>query len=81
MDLCSERGLCIGDTYFEHMSLHKYTRVGRGQDGVNLKSIIDQVLVKKDMLRCVQDMRTARVMGRGLSDHNAVLCKVRLVGA
>ena len=59
MDLCSERGLCIGGTYFEHRNLHKYTRVARGQDGVKVKGIIDQVLVKKDMLRYVQDMRTA----------------------
>ena len=42
--------------------------------------MIDLVLVKKDMLRYVQDVRVVRGMGRGLSDHH-VLCKVRLVGA
>ena len=35
---------------FEHKSLHKYTRVAKGQDGVEVKSMIDLVLVKKDML-------------------------------
>ena len=49
---CSaERGLCLGNTYFEHKSLHKYTRVAKGQDGVEVKSMIDLVLVKKDILR------------------------------
>ena len=42
--------------------------------------MIDLVLVKKDMLRYVQDMRAVRGMGHGLSDHCIVLCKVRLVG-
>ena len=77
---CEERDLCVGNTYFEHRSLHKYTRVSRGREGVEIKSIIDLVLVKRDMLRHVQDVKVMRGMGRGLSDHYVVLCKVRLVG-
>ena len=42
--------------------------------------MIDLVLVKKAMLCYVQDVRAVRGMGRGLSDHHVVLCKVRLVG-
>ena len=42
--------------------------------------MIDLVLVKKDMLRYVQDVRAVRGMGRGLSDHHVVLGKVGLVG-
>ena len=38
------------------------------------------VLVKRGMLRYVQDVRAVRGMGRGFSDHHVVLCKVRLVG-
>ena len=71
----------MGDTYFKHRSVHKYTRVVGGRDGVEIKSMIDMVLVKKDMLRYVHDMRVVRGMERGLSDHHVVLCKVRLVGA
>ena len=55
----------MSNTFFEHQSLHKYTRVARGQDEVEVKSMINLVLVKKDMLRCVQDV---------------ILCKVRVVG-
>ena len=43
--------------------------------------MIVQVRVKKDMLRYVLYMRTERGLGRGLSDHHVLLCKVRLVGA
>ena len=43
--------------------------------------MIDLVLVKTDMLHYVNDASSVRGMGRGLSAHHAVLCKVRLVGA
>ena len=48
---------------------------------MQVKSITDLVLVKKDMLRYVQDVRAVRGMGQGPLDHHVVLCKVRLVGA
>ena len=38
-------------------------------------------LVKRDTLRYVQDARVVRRMGRGLSDHYVVVCKIRFVGA
>ena len=71
VEFYAERGVCVcvDNTYFEHKSLHKYTR---GQDGVEVKSMTDLMMVKKDMLRFVQDMRTVR----GNSKGN---CKVRLV--
>ena len=78
MGLCAERGLCVGNTYFKHRSIHRYTR---GQDRVKIKSMIDLVLVKRDMLRYVQDVRVVRGMERDLSDRYFVLCKIRLVGA
>ena len=77
----AERGLCIGNTYFKHRSLQKYTRMARDQNRVVVKIMIDLVLVKKDMLRYVQDVNAVRGMGRSFSDHHMVLCKVRLVGA
>ena len=71
----------MGNAYFKHRSLHKYTRVGRGKDRVEVKSMIDLVAVKRDILRYVQDVRAVKEMGRGLSDHHVALCKVRLVRA
>ena len=80
VDFCTERGLCVGNTYFRHISLHKYTRMARGRRGEEIKSMIYLVLVKRDMLRYVQEVRAVRGMGRGLSDHHVVLYKFRLVG-
>ena len=53
----------MGNTYFKHSSLHKYTRVARVQDRVEIKSMIDLVLLKEDMLRNVRDVRAVRGMG------------------
>ena len=72
---CAEIGLCVSNTYFKHRSFHKHTRLGRGQDGAEIKSIIDLVLVKRNILRILQDVRAVRRMGRGLSDHHVVLRK------
>ena len=69
----------MGNTYFEHRSLHKYTRMASGQNGVVEKNMIDLVLLK-DMLHYVQDVMAVRRMGQGLSDHHVVLCKFGLVG-
>ena len=41
----------------------------------------DLVLVKKDILHYMQDVRAVRGMGRSHSNHHVVLYKVRLVGA
>ena len=49
-EFCAERGLCVGNIYFKHRSLRKYTRVARGQGRVEVKSMIDLVLMKKDMV-------------------------------
>src|SRR5678815_5964693 len=72
--------MCVSYTFFNHMSIHKYTRVGVGRDGIEVKSMIDFVLVKK-MLKHVLDVKSVRGLGIGLSDHYVVLCKIKLVGA
>ena len=53
VDFCVEMGLCGGNTYFEYKSLHKLNKGTNGQDGMEVKSMIDLVLVKKDMLSYV----------------------------
>ena len=43
--------------------MRKDTSVVRGQDGVEVKTMIDVMLVKRNMLQYVQDMRNVRGMG------------------
>ena len=40
VEFCEERGL------FKHRSVHKYTRVARGRKNVEIKNMIDLVLVR-----------------------------------
>ena len=81
VEFFTESGLCAGNTYFEHKSLNKYTRGTRSQDEVEINGMIDLVLVKKDMLHYVQEVRAVRIIGLFFSDIHLVLCKARLVGA
>ena len=48
---CTERGLRVGNTYVKHESSHKYSVVAGGQEGMEVISLIDLVLGKKDMCR------------------------------
>ena len=50
---------------------HKYTKVAKGQDGVEVMIIIDLVMVKKYMLCYVHD---GRGMRQSLLDPHDVLC-------
>ena len=56
----------MGNTYFKHQSLHKYKRVVRGEGGVEVKSMMYLVLVKKDMMHYVQNVMAVREMGQDL---------------
>ena len=67
VEFCAESGLCVGNTYFRHKGLHKYTKMAEAKE---VKSMVDMVFVKKDMLRYVQDVRVVRGMGRSLSCCN-----------
>ena len=49
----AEKELCVVNTYFMDKNLHKYTRLARGQNKVEVMSILDLVLVKKDLLHYV----------------------------
>ena len=60
----AERGLCLGNTHSNHKSFYEYTRGARNHDGVEVMSMIDLVLVKKDMLHYVHDVRALRGMVR-----------------
>ena len=81
IDFFADRGMCVGNTYSQDKSLRKYTRMARDEDGVEVMSMIDLMMVKKVMLGYVQNVRAVRGIGRGLSYHHIVLCKFELVGA
>ena len=51
VEFCEEKRICVGNTYFKHRSVHKSIRVAKGQSVVETKSMIDLVLVKRDICR------------------------------
>ena len=71
------KGDCVGVTHTSSTRVCIGKQWWQGcQDGVEAKSMIGLVQVKRDMLRYVQDVRE---LGRGPSDHHVVPFKVRLV--
>ena len=50
VEFCEESGLCVGNAYFKYISVHKYAKVAKGRDDVEIKSMTDLVLVKRGML-------------------------------
>ena len=46
--------------------------MARGQNVVEIKSMIDLVLVNRGKLPYVQDVKAVRGMGLGLSDHHVM---------
>jgi len=75
VDLCSERGLFLSNTFFEHKMIHRYTwrRVNGNEEQV---SLIDYISVDERLRSDVKDARAVRGMFPG-SDHFAVLAKIR----
>ena len=79
VDFCAEKEFCVGNTFFKHKDIHKYTRVGQSRNG-EVRSMIDLVLFKRNMLKDVCDVKCIRGLSGGLSDHMIVLCKLRVIG-
>ena len=80
IDFCKSRDMCVSNTFFAHKSIHLYTRVKEKADGRVERSMIDFVLVKKEMLKYVMDVKVVRGLSMDISDHIVVLCKIKLVG-
>ena len=73
VDIFTEKGLRVGNKHFMPKNIRKYTRLTKGQAGMEVTSMMDLVLVKRDMLKYVQDVKTVRGMGLGISDHYCTL--------
>ena len=77
VEVCAERKMIIGNTWFQKKLIHKYTREGEnGQE----KSLIDYVLVDERCKRFLEDVNVYRGAARGMSDHYLVEAKVKMEG-
>nr|XP_053629700.1 uncharacterized protein LOC128686692 isoform X1 [Cherax quadricarinatus] len=76
IELCIERGLVIGNTYFKKKRINKYTRYDVGR---NDSSLLDYVLVDKRLLSRLQDVHVYRG-ATDISDHFLVVATLRVKG-
>ncbi|CAF1534892.1 unnamed protein product [Adineta ricciae] len=76
LDFCSNSGLSIMNTFFQHKNIHKYTWYKSGGQ-ITQRSLIDFVITSDNIKRKVMDVRVKR--GAELStDHHLVVCIVQL---
>ena len=77
MEVCSERRLSIGNTWFQKRLIQNYTREGEnGQE----RSLIDYVLVDGKSKNLLEDVNVYKCTAGGMNDHYLVEGKVRMKG-
>ena len=74
LDFCMALGLGITNSWFNHKDIHKFTWE---EPTRNRKSILDYILVSKDLRRYVLDTRVFRGFEVS-SDHYLVCCNLRI---
>ena len=77
IEMCNERSMIVGNTYFEKKLIYKYTweRENGGE-----RSLIDYVLVEKMHKSRLKDVSVRRGVAGGMSDHYLIEAVVRLEG-
>lgn len=69
LTLCREHRLMIGNTFFQHKDIHKYTWI---QPTRGLRSIIDLVIVRRDRKLKIKDIKVFRQPECGSNHHMVV---------
>ncbi|XP_071547063.1 craniofacial development protein 2-like [Panulirus ornatus] len=77
VDLCAEKGLVIGNTWFKKRDIHKYTYVSR-RDGQRV--LLDYMLIDRRTKERLLDVNVLRGATGGMSDHYLVEAKVKICG-
>merc|ERR1712002_448498 len=75
VEVCIERRMIVGDTWFQKRLCQKYIREGEGGQG---RSLIDSVLVDERNRRLLEDVNVFMGAAGGMSDHYLVEAKVRM---
>ncbi|MCP5003018.1 MAG: hypothetical protein GY941_03575 [Planctomycetes bacterium] len=76
VDLCSERGLFLANTFFEHKMIHRFTWKRRDEMSEQM-SLIDYIAVDERLRKDVLDAKVVRGMYEG-SDHYMVMARMRV---
>ena len=74
IDFCQLNDMIVANTYYEHKSIHKFTRQGPMETE---KSIIDFILVKRSNQRVIKDIRVRKGPEISSSDHYLLEAKIK----
>src|SRR5678815_2308701 len=77
LELCVDRRMIIGNTWFKKSENHKYTWKSEITGG---RAILDYVCINRKDRGRLLDVNVFRGAGRGLSDHYLVVARLRVGG-
>ena len=78
IELCEERCMIVGNTWFEKKLINKYTwERENGKD----RSLLDYILVQNKWKRSLIDVTVRRGVAAGISDHYLVEGRIRMNGS
>ena len=75
IDMCAARGMAVAGTWYKKKLIHKYTWK---HDSREVRSMIDHVVVDRELMRNTLDVTVQRGAGSGISDHYLLLTKMRV---
>lgn len=73
LDLCMEKELVIGNSFFKKKLINKYTWIRVANGRVVERALTDYVLISKRVFCRLKDVHVHRGMAAGMSDHFLVL--------
>ena len=76
IDMCIEKELAIGNSFFRKKRINKYTWMKVANGRVVERALMDYVLITKKMIGRVKDVHVFRGVASGISDHFLVETKV-----
>jgi len=75
VEMCAERGLICGNTWFQKKMIHKYTW---NRECGDERILIDYVLTERKFKNRLVDVSVCKGAAGGMSDHYLVEVKVRM---
>ena len=70
----------MGNSWFKKNDVYKYTWLRMVEGKVVDKALIDYVLLKRQMVGRLLDVKVRSGVGGGMSDHFLVKARLKLVG-
>ena len=76
--LCVERDMVVGNTFFKKKDIYKYTWVRQEDGRVVDRALMDYVVVSRNVIGRLLDVRVLRGESGGMSDHYLVEGKLKV---